>query len=130
MVRDYAEDPELLALLNCWKVEKRCPEVLVDWLLDRGENTAAECARWANGRATDGGKFCCPADFYGTKWGWFRDWRLFGDCVPNSVFNSMYPNAIGGDIFSCHHPIFEDAVIALLDNWIVGAEVEFEEVCK
>jgi hypothetical protein len=43
----YAADPGFRALLRIWTRRRHCPEVLIDYLMDREMYGPAECARWA-----------------------------------------------------------------------------------
>ena len=56
----HAADPDFRALVARWVRARRCPLVMVDYLLDREMYTQAECARWAAtapARPTDHPKF-------------------------------------------------------------------------
>lgn len=119
----YATDPGFRGFVRCWVRRRRCPLPLVDYLLDRGMESQAACARWCaeqperralrNGYPTD--KASPPYPMLlgpGTnKWGWFaRTILLDADDIP---WNHV-PDRFDG--LFC--PTAAAAFVALLDAWI------------
>lgn len=136
---DLTADLTFCALIKTWEEDGKCPEVLIDYLLDHGLETQAECARWC---ASQG-------EFYGygsAHRSGIRPWsasgdegrevlvwwtlkpgeRRFPETIPNSTVDAMRVHYKGKKQEYVSFPTFTEAVVALLDNWIVGAEAELE----
>ena len=122
----YARDPDFRALIARWVRARRCPLVTVDYLLDREMHTQAECARWTatepkrkvfmplNGERKSP---CGPFPSFAIGWYWVVTAK------PNRANEIMHSAA------KCHidmksHDSPEEAILALLDAWLLTAPVE------
>lgn len=120
----YEVSADFRAMIGVWVDERRCPLPLVDYLLELGLESQAECARWC---ATEkeradyvGGRFRLngpyPKPDINGQWYWFT--LLEGPLshaadVPLSKTGCRFV----GD--AQRHAKAENAILWLMDNWKV-----------
>ena len=120
----YKADPGFRALITIWVKKRRCPLVLVDYLLDREMYAQAECARWA-ATAPDR-KVLTPLRFYGERDGRCGpypgcfgrdDWQW----EPGSVFGAfgVPAGATRPGFESLSYKTPRKAVLGLMDAWLL-----------
>jgi hypothetical protein len=123
-----AGDPDLNGFLTIWEEQKQCPLPLVDWLLERGLEMAAEAARWAattRTRTTWSDRIVAlhpyPTHDPNGKcnhkgWYWYVEGNdQYADCVPCGRMKPTHNRALWVS------PTCRDALIDLLDHWIPEA---------
>lgn len=125
----YAADPGFRALLRIWTRRRHCPEVLIDYLMDREMYGPAECARWAfttpkrpvflpiSGERNSG---CHPYPMKAesNEYGWILEEELFEarQCaIPSKIVCD--PSLVVSE--SHRYPYL--AIVALMDAWIYPA---------
>ena len=125
----YAVDATLRSLIAVWVAEKRAPIVLVDYLLENGLESQAECVRWAatepdmqlqEESPAESGPFPC---YYEGKYYWvsYSDRFLFG--ADRAYY--IHSRNVGGAVihYSTNHygpnrfDSAEAAIVWLLDRW-------------
>lgn len=120
----YACCSDFAAMIELWRIERRCPLPMVDLLLEWGLESQAEAARWAaTERLREPYKMHYPTEapypceYTGvgtTDWYWI--------CVKGIDTSDSLPP----DHFACafgHHeskqPTFDKAIVWMLDRWRV-----------
>jgi hypothetical protein len=134
----YAADANVRAMIDTWVEHRRCPAPLGDYLEETYDLlAAADCARWAatqedlpvlqphipgGERGGSCGPYPTQNNGHGkNEWYWFWDSKFFKNArdhahhIPDRATSEEYPG-------SAHHSEVLDALLWLLDNWIMGCK--------
>ncbi len=130
----YPLSIELQAFLTAWERDRRCPLELVDYLLEQGLESQAECARWcavqpdlevlmpirsAGERGGKCGPFPTMSGMLDGTWIWdIRSTQHIRNYHPHTVFLENAGAIINPKLRLPSYPSAKKAIMALLDNWI------------
>lgn len=130
----YATDAGFRGFLAVWDQNRRCPLELVDYLLDRGMESQAECARWAatepdrevyNPKKANGEREGNCGPYPGMSGDAYWYWLLTETTdrphrVPRVSVGEMEWGILTGD-----SP--EGAMVTLMDAWIAEPATFYEQ---